>query len=393
MEWQARKLGELCEIALGRTPSRADASLWDEKRETGNVWLSIADLLSAEDNIVEDSKEYLSDKGAQLCKRVTKGTLLVSFKLTLGRLAFAGRDLFTNEAIAALTITDKRVISKEFLFYFLHYFDWIKAAESDVKLKGMTLNKAKLKEIEVRFPKSLAEQQRIVGILDEAFAGIAIARSRAEVNRQNARAIFEGHLQSVFARRGKEWVEKRLGDLFSFKNGRGFKKEEWSTKGLPIIRIQNLNDASASFNYFEGDYKSDIVVEPGDLLFSWSGTVGSSFGSHLWRGKTGLLNQHIFKVGISPSITKEYAYYGLRQITAAIEQSVNGAVGLVHITKEKLNDFTLPVPPLSEQVQIADRLDALERETQRLTTVYERKLVALASLQESMLHEAFIGNL
>jgi type I restriction enzyme S subunit len=69
-------------------------------------------------------------------------TLLASFKLTLGRLAFAGRDLFTNEAIAALTIFNEREQSKEFLFYFLNFFDWDKATEGDVKIKGKTLNKA-----------------------------------------------------------------------------------------------------------------------------------------------------------------------------------------------------------------------------------------------------------
>ena len=118
--WKTKKLGALCEIELGRTPSRSNSAFWDEKRETNNVWLSIADLLKAEDNVVVDSKEYVSDKGAKICKLVPKGTLLVSFKLTLGRLAFAGRDLFTNEAIAALSIFNERELSKDFLFYFRH---------------------------------------------------------------------------------------------------------------------------------------------------------------------------------------------------------------------------------------------------------------------------------
>ncbi|HEY6464528.1 MAG TPA: restriction endonuclease subunit S, partial [Candidatus Acidoferrales bacterium] len=100
--WQTKLLGELCNIELGRTPARAKKSFWDERRETNNVWLSIADLLNATNNVVTDSKEYLSPEGAALSKVVRKGTLLVSFKLTLGRLAFAGRDLYTNEAIAAL---------------------------------------------------------------------------------------------------------------------------------------------------------------------------------------------------------------------------------------------------------------------------------------------------
>jgi len=164
--WEIKKLGEICQIELGKTPARANKAFWDERKETGNVWLSIADLLNAEDDIVVDSKEYLSDQGANISKIVSKGTLLVSFKLTLGRLAFAGRDLYTNEAIAALSIFNEDELLKEFLFYFLHFFDWRKAAENDVKLKGMTLNKAKLKEMPVVIP-PLPEQKRIVAILDE----------------------------------------------------------------------------------------------------------------------------------------------------------------------------------------------------------------------------------
>jgi type I restriction enzyme, S subunit len=151
--------------------------------------------------------------------------------------------------------------------------------------------------------------------------------------------------------------QTKLGDLFLFKNGRAFKKEEWSTKGVPIIRIQNLNRKDATFNYFAGNYDDDILVEQGDLLFSWSGTVGSSFGPHLWEGQDAVLNQHIFKIGFRQNIDKRYAFHALRHITAAIEASVNGAVGLVHITKEKLNQFTIPVPRMPEQKRIVSILD------------------------------------
>jgi type I restriction enzyme S subunit len=155
----------------------------------------------------------------------------------------------------------------------------------------------------------------------------------------------------------KVWPKSRLGDLFAFKNGRAFKKEEWATTGVPIIRIQNLNKEDAAFNYFLGEYSHDILIENGDLLFSWSGTVGSSFGPHLWSRERGLLNQHIFKIGLSKEITTRYAFYGLRYITEEIEKSVSGAVGLVHITKERLNEFTLPTPPLPEQQRIVSLLD------------------------------------
>jgi len=77
------------------------------------------------------------------------------------------------------------------------------------------------------------------------------------------------------------WKTVKLDDIFNFKNGRSFKKTEWKENGLPIIRIQNLNNTNAPFNYFEGDYDSSIEVNNGDLLFSWSGTVGTSFGAHI----------------------------------------------------------------------------------------------------------------
>jgi type I restriction enzyme S subunit len=187
----------------------------------------------------------------------------------------------------------------------------------------------------------------------------------------------------------REWERKRLGDLFIFKNGRAFKKEEWATEGLPIIRIQNLNNKDASFNHFAGEYSRDILVEPGDLLFSWSGTVGSSFGSHLWNGETGVLNQHIFKIGLRENIEKRYAFHGLRYITEEIEQSVNGAVGLVHITKEKLNDFTIPVPPLPEQQRIVGVLDEAFEGLATAKANAEKNLQNARALFESHLQAIF----
>jgi type I restriction enzyme S subunit len=151
--------------------------------------------------------------------------------------------------------------------------------------------------------------------------------------------------------------QQRLGDLFAFKNGRAFKKEEWSFEGLPIIRIQNLNNGNAGFNHYVGEYDDDILVRTGDLLFSWSGTVGSSFGPHIWQRDDGLLNQHIFAVSFKAEMNKRYAYYALEEITKEIEKQVSGAVGLVHITKEKLNEFTVPVPSASEQQRIVAILD------------------------------------
>jgi len=147
----------------------------------------------------------------------------------------------------------------------------------------------------------------------------------------------------------------------NFKNGRGFKQSEWQNSGIPIIRIQNLNNANAPFNHFHGDYEDDILILAGDLLFAWSGTVGSSFGPHIWERSKGLLNQHIFKVTHSGALDRRYAYYALKEATARIESQVNGSVGLRHVTKKTMNSILIPLPPLDEQKRIVAKLDEVSK--------------------------------
>jgi len=188
-----------------------------------------------------------------------------------------------------------------------------------------------------------------------------------------------------------ECAQISLGDLFDFKNGRGFRKAEWRKSGLPIIRIQNLNDPNASFNHFQGDYDPSIYVTKGDLLYSWSGSVGTSFGPHLWQGQEGLLNQHIFKLEPKRPINRIFAYYMLRHITREIEQSVHGAVGLVHISKSKLESFKIPVPELTEQQHIVAKLDELNADLRKVSDCLDAKLLQSTQLLVSVAEELFAG--
>src|SRR5258708_8698518 len=395
--WQTKKLGEFCESELGKAPARADKTFWDEERETDNVWLSIADLLNAEDNIVVDSKEYLSDKGAAISKTVRKGTLLVSFKLTLGRLAFAGRDLFTNEAIAALTIFNERELSKEFLFYFLHFFDWRKAAENDVKLKGMTLNKAKLKEMPVHFP-SLIDQKRIIGILDEAFGGIATAKANAKKNLQNARSLFESHLQSVLM--NKKWRWKTLGDLCDGVEYGSSSKSKKEGK-VPVLRMGNIQNGKLDWeNLAYSDDKEEIkkyLLKHNDVLFNRTNSpelVGKTaiyksempaiFAGYLIRiqRKEDLLDADYLNYFLNSQIALDYG----KTVTIS---SVNQA----NINGTKLKDYPIPAPPILEHRNIVKKLNSVATETDHLIHLYERKLSALEGLKRSLLHQAFAGKL
>jgi type I restriction enzyme S subunit len=396
--WQTKKLGHLCEIELGKTPSRANKAFWDEKRETSNVWLSIADLLNGEDNFVSDSKEYLSDKGAAVSKTVRKGTLLASFKLTLGRLAFAGRDLFTNEAIAALNIFNEQELSKEFLFYFLHHFDWDKACEGDVKLKGKTLNKAKLKEMDVHFP-TLSEQQRIVGILDEAFDGIATAKANAEKNLQNARALFESHLQAVFTERGEGWEQKTLEEIaITFGRGKSRHRPRNEPKlyggEYPFIQTGDIRNSDHFITEYSQTY-SEAGLAQSKL---WpKGTICITIAANI--AETGILGfdacfpDSVIGVVANPEEADvDYVEYLLQSFKVRIQAMGKGSAQ-ANINIGTFENERFPFPVVSEQKQIVDKLNSLREETQRLESIYQQKLAALDALKKSLLDQAFTGAL
>ena len=160
-----------------------------------------------------------------------------------------------------------------------------------------------------------------------------------------------------------------FGHICNLQNGRAFKPNEWSEDGLPIIRIQNLNDETKPFNYCNFDVDEKFYVESGDLLFSWSGTPGTSFGAFFWKGKRGVLNQHIFKVSIDEKlVSKNYLRYAINSKLNEIINQAHGGVGLKHITKGKLEAIQIPLPPLAEQKRIAailDKADAIRQKRQQ----------------------------
>jgi len=163
-EWREVALDQVCRIAIGGTPSRAVPRYWSDAVE-GYPWTSIADLKSSR---ILETKEYISKDGVENSnvKLVPRGTVVMSFKLTIGRTAIADRDLYTNEAIAAFT--PKEGLDRGFLFYWLPYL--AESAETDQAIKGVTLNKEKLLAMSGLLP-PLDEQRRIAEVLqsvDEA---------------------------------------------------------------------------------------------------------------------------------------------------------------------------------------------------------------------------------
>jgi type I restriction enzyme S subunit len=162
-----------------------------------------------------------------------------------------------------------------------------------------------------------------------------------------------------------EWQEKRLEDICELVNGRGFKPHEWKKEGLPIIRIQNLN-GSDEFNHYSGEFDPKILVEPGQLLFAWSGSRGASFGPHIWEGPTGVLNYHTWKVHPADETDRDFLFQLLQFETEKIEASSHGASALVHVQKGEMEQRKFDVPPLPEQRKIAQILRAWDAALEKL---------------------------
>ncbi len=156
---------------------------------------------------------------------------------------------------------------------------------------------------------------------------------------------------------------KKIGDVCQLVNGRAFKPSDWTKEGLRIIRIQNLNNQDAPFNRYNGSYLPKHLVADGDVLLSWSGTPGTSFGCFIWNRGEAVLNQHIFKVHVNEEIyDKQYFVFAVNSELGEMIHQAHGAVGLRHITKERLEAMDIPFVPKNEQRRIVRKINkCLER--------------------------------
>ncbi len=235
-----------------------------------------------------------------------------------------------------------------------------------------------VKELQVPVP-PLPEQQRIVGILDEAFEGIATAKANAEKNLQNARAIFESHLQSVFTQRGKGWVEKTIAECFKVRSGDFLPAKAMVESGeFDVYGGNGINGRHDKKNLTGGN----IVI----------GRVGAKCGNvHHVEGDAWVTDNAIY-------ISDYHCPFDLGFLTRLLRlkdlRSRANQMAQPVISYTTIKDVSLAFPASKvTQEKIVRSLDDLEVETQRLASLYTRKLAALDALKKSLLHQAFTGQL
>ena len=288
-------------------------------------------------------------------------------------------------------------LSRKFLQYW--FLREATVAQIDATSTGARMPRANMTAVlDFEFPvPPLPEQQRIVRILDAAFDGIATAKANAEKNLQNARAIFESHLQAVFTQKGEGWEEKRLGEIYDVRDGT-HDSPKYHATGYPLITSKNLKREGLSFEdvnlICEQDYikiNQRSAVHKGDVLFAMIGTIGNPTIVTV-EPKFAIKNVALFKIpkGHSGRFLKHYlsSSWVISKMMQEARGTTQKFVGLGY-----LRDFPINVPPIAKQIEIVESLDDLSAETQRLESIYKQKLAALDELKKSMLHDAFRGAL
>lgn len=394
--WQTKKLADLVEVQNGYAFSSKDYS------ESGHFLMRIGNVQNGYISTADPKFIKLPADGSLQRFVLSEGDILVSLTGNVGRVGVIQEEHLPaalNQRVARISIRKDSPATRELLLLFL-CSDWFReelmgaghgAAQQNVSTKDLV-------EIEIPVP-PLAEQQRIVGLLDEAFEGLATAKANAEKNLQNARALFESHLQSVFTQRGPGWVEKRLGDLSRINYG--YTESASAEKvGPHFLRITDIQDNGVDWDtvpYCPID-KSDLPkykLADGDIVFARTGaTTGKSylvstppesvFASYLIRVQ--LSDKELLPQFVN-LFFQTHSYWDT--IRAGVSGSAQGGFNAT-----KLGELVVPFPKSSkEQMSVVAKLDKLIAETQRLARLYDRKHAALEALKQSLLHQAFTGEL
>lgn len=370
--WEIKKLGDIFRLEYGKPLDKLD------RKPNGQYPVYGAN------GEIDRTDNYYHDKPS----------------IIIGRKGSAGEINLTEKKFWPLDVTyfvifDEKRYDLRFLYHLLATMELPKLA------KGVKpgINRNEVYSQVARVP-SLPEQRRIVALLDEAFTDLVTAQANAEKNLRNARALFESYLNEVFSKKEKGWVKKRLGDVCNVARGgspRPIKK--FITTAVDGVNWIKIGDATASDKYIcktkekitpEGASRSRTVKE-GDFLLSNS----MSFGRPYIMQTSGCIHDGWLVLSDYASrIDQDYLYYvlGSQFIFQQFDRLAAGST-VRNLNIELAGRVEIPLPSLKQQKSLAHKFDALSAESQRLATIYERKLTVLAALKKSLLHQAFEGEL
>ena len=385
----------------------------------------LADLVEIQNGYAFDSRSFSSASGTPLIRirdlrrgtttetrydgdydpryLVHAGDLLVGMDGEFACYEWRGGPALLNQRVCRIQ-SFKSALLPRYLFYGINQH--LKEIEDSTGYTTVKhLSSKSILDIEMPIP-PLADQQRIVAVLDGAFVAIAAARANTEQSLRNARELFESHLDAIFSRRGPGWVDTTLEHVLATqpRNGWSPPTANHSASGIPVLTLSSVTGFQfrgdkVKFTSAKTDAGRHYWVKNGDLLITRSNTPQLVGHVAIASGITEptLYPDLIMRmVPASDRILTEFLYYQMRTSSSRgeITGRAQGAnTTMKKITKGAVQSLPIAVPPLPDQKDIVGQLQSLSSETQRLASIYQCKLDALDALKQSLLHQAFTGAL
>jgi type I restriction enzyme S subunit len=393
--WTSDCLGNLVDIAIGKTPKRGEAKYWHDGQ---HKWATIASMKFGED--LRDTAEYITDQALRETniKKVTKGTLLFSFKLTIGKMAFAGCDLYTNEAIAALTPKNGR-IDQKFLYYALQVADL--TANAGDAAKGSTLNTKTMPLIEVAFPEDIDEQRRIVARIEELTRRAEEARKlRQEAVAQIATQFFHVRrkiyqsLLSEFPTRSLGKCGKVIGGGTPSKQRADYWDGDISWVSAKDMKTFFLTDSGLKITKRGLSESSAKLIPENSVLFVVRGSILYRYVPIAVNLLPCTINQDLKAIVPAKGINSTY----LAHMLWAANDILLGMVEEAGNTAGKLptpswSELDIPIPDEAKQEYVVKELTVFQDKLAELESLQEETAEELAKFQSALLAKAFRGEL
>ncbi len=397
--WEIKKLGEVCDFKSGTTISPT------LEREFGDVlYVKVGDMNLPKNEIeIKTSSRYVNSNEIKQVQIIPEGAVI--FPKRGGAIATNKKRKVIQPTIVDLNtmaIIPTKKLDAEYFYYWFQMIDL-----NDIS-NGTTIpqiNNYSFDEIFIKYPNYLPEQQRIVSILDEAFAAIAKAKANAEQNLKNAKELFESYIEKLFIKLFQANQTKTVSELAKVIGGYSFKSTDFKNAGrYQVIRMGNVrpgtireNESPVFIDEVDGKVLAKALLQPNDVIITQTGTKNKrDYGFTVVIEKDNyLLNQRIASIRFTDKyLPKFFLYFSWTNIFKdQYFENEKGTVGQGNVGIGAITGAIVPFIPTNEQKLIVDKIDQLRIETQKLEAVYQQKIADLEELKKSLLQKAFSGEL
>ncbi len=388
--WTTKKLGDVLVKTETTDPTHSPCNEFD--------YIDVSSV-SNETLMIQETQRLKGKDAPSRARRLVRvnDVVFATIRPTLRRIAIVPEELDAQVCSTGyFVLRAKPEVDFRFVFYFLQTEDFMAAMgklQKGASYPAVTDGDVRSQPIPVP---PLAEQRRIVAILDEAFESIATAKANTEKNLQNARVLFESHLESIFTERGEGWVEKRLGDVCAiFSTLVDPRKEDF----IDLIHVGAGNIQSQTGVFVDLKTAREEGLISGKFLFDESMVLYSKIRPYLMKAArpdfNGLCSADMYPLSpLHNQITRDYLFHLLLS-KPFTDYAIRGSAraGMPKVNREHLFEFRAWLPSVKKQMEQTAILDALHDENQRLAYLYQKKLTALDDLKKSLLHQAFSGAL